>query len=398
MGSAVGLFQTYHQRENVITDNVVYFLKMIQKLDGRSYDALLVELFGDDESQADFDDVFELQPASLKQHAHSVPDACIERDSYKIVVETKGNGAKFTEPQLEGHMEYLTAEGSTGHNEHKDHRLLLTLDVGAFPADLLEKTKRAAKDNSVQWNHLTFVDLASLARQACAETTSEILLNILDEFDNYLDCEKLIPSTDVIMKMVLAGKAHQLNENASSNGYGVYFHPAERRGYSFNRNASMLGMYWQKSIRAIARIQTVAKMVNGDVRSAQVIFSEPDVPIADEDKSQNAETEVGPITTAIALSEDQIAAASHAIDRAEREFGWNLHHEPYYVYLTEPFVQTDFPKTSPRAPFGVRLFNLDEELHLDESSSSSTRSNPTVGVKDLCTQEIADKLRNCSWK
>lgn len=139
-------------------------------------------------------------------------------------------------------------------------------------------------------------------------------------------------------------------------------------------------------------------MVNGDVRSAQVIFSEPDVPIADEDESQNAETEVGPITTATALSEDQIAAASHAIDRAEREFGWNLHHEPYYVYLTEPFVQTDFPKTSPRAPFGVRLFNLDEELHLDESSSSSTRSNPTVGVKDLCTQEIADKLRNCSWK
>ena len=105
MGSAVGLFQTYHQRENVITDNVVYFLKMIQRLDGRSYDALLVELFGDDESQADFDDVFELQPANLKTRSHSVPDACIERDSYKIVVETKGNGAKFRESQLNGHLE-----------------------------------------------------------------------------------------------------------------------------------------------------------------------------------------------------------------------------------------------------------------------------------------------------
>jgi hypothetical protein len=398
MGSAVGLFQTYHQRENVITDNVVYFLKMIQRLDGRSYDALLVELFGDDESQADFDDVFELQPANLKTRSHSVPDACIERDSYKIVVETKGNGAQFREPQLKGHMEYLTADGKKSGSEYKDHRLLLTLDINAFPPDLREETNRAANDNDVRWTHLTFAELATLARQACSDTTNEILRNILDEFDNYLDCENLIPSTDVIMKMVLAGKAHQLNENVSVTKYGVYFHPAERRGYSFNRNARMLGMYWQKSIRAIARIQTVAKMVNGDVRSAQVEFQEPHVPINDEDVEQKDGVEDGSITATHHLSEDQIAAAAQAVDRAERECGWNLRREPYYIYLTEPFVETDFPKTSPRAPFGVRLFNLDEELHLAEGSSSANRSNPTVGAKDLSTHEIAKRLRTCSWR
>lgn len=91
MGTAAGLFQTYHKRENVITDNVVYSLKMIQRLDSRAYDALPVELFDDDGTQDEFDDIFELKPASQKRSTGSIPDACIERNSYRIVVEAKRN-------------------------------------------------------------------------------------------------------------------------------------------------------------------------------------------------------------------------------------------------------------------------------------------------------------------
>ena len=117
MGSPIGPFQTYHGREDVITGNVIHFLKMIQRLDGCAFNGLLAQQFEDDESveSADsFDDDFELQPAQDRSTTHSVPDAEITRGSYRILVEDKGAGPSSGGNSLRGiSTTSPTAGGST---------------------------------------------------------------------------------------------------------------------------------------------------------------------------------------------------------------------------------------------------------------------------------------------
>ena len=74
-----------------------------------------------------------------------------------------------------------------------------------------------ARDRNVCWRHLRYVDLAAAARDACEGTQSPLLPDLLDEFDECLDEENLVPSTDLYMTMVLAGSARRRGRPASES-------------------------------------------------------------------------------------------------------------------------------------------------------------------------------------
>lgn len=161
--------------------------------------------------------------------------------------------------------------------------------------------------------------------------------------------DKLIPISDSwkFMRMQLANQT--LNFNVSNN---IYYEDATRNF----RAHDYLGLYSNKSVRAIGKINAriLAIEINGEL---------------------NFETEYGTLTLE---HKDKIKMAledgiSH---------GYDLKNRKHRYFFVEKFYDTDFKKTTPRAPMGTRIFDLSQILETDTLPE---------------TDEIAKKLREKGW-
>lgn len=85
-------FQRYHQEENVATANTMLLLSQLYHLAPNSFYRVIGEkIFNSQIDNFNPQISFILQ----KKERNSVPDAVIEQQSFKLVVETKMNGQKF---------------------------------------------------------------------------------------------------------------------------------------------------------------------------------------------------------------------------------------------------------------------------------------------------------------
>ena len=234
---------------------------------------------------------------------------------------------------------------------NENYKVLITLD----PKALSKKVEKAFTDYLESYNtdtkqhichrHLTFEQLIQNVKSVL-DANDYDMLEVLEDFEEFCYSENLISNDKYRMRMQLAGTTLQFNiENA------LYYDSIDR-GFSAH---SYIGLYSQKSIRAIGKIKSIVTAVKT------------------ENGTFDYEAEQG------LLTDDMKQLIQTAIEDANN-YGYNMDQARYF--FVEKFYQTDFKKVTPRAPMGSRMFDLSQIL----------------GVKTLPdTEVIASTLQNMEW-
>lgn len=314
-------FQRYHQKENVATANTMLLLSRLYRYSSdKFYQLLKSEWFGN---------AFELEPAFRMQEKSqdSVPDASITQESFKVVVETK-LWSWFDTNQLMHHLLSFSDETC---------KVLLTL-----APEYMAPEKKAAVDaqlasynrnlkHPVRHVNTTFDALVNAIRDLLDEKDSD-MQEILDDFLDYCYHDHLIPTADgwKYLRVQLAGTTFDFNTKEN-----LYYDRIDR-GF---RAHDYLGLYKNKSVKAIGRIQTIITAERRD--SGELEYH----------------AERGTITDA------HKAAIARAIENG-KQYGYDLCSQRYF--FVEQFYASDFRKITPRAPMGSRIFDLTQLLETED--------------------------------
>lgn len=334
----VHYFQRYHSKENVATANTMLLLSRLYRYSSdKFYRFLRSELFSDSfEPEIEFN--------MQEKRGDSVLDAVISQDSFKIIVETKVDDWFY----LEQLVKYLDAFGD------ENNKVLVTLASELMAEEkkkLFEQQLREynlTQDRPIYHVNTTFESLANAINDVIDDRDYE-MQEILEDYLDYCYSAKLIPVSDSwkYMRVQLAGTT--LDFNISQD---IYYHEAGR-GF---RAHDYLGLYNNKSVRAIGKV------------CARIIAVETD-------NGMKYIEEYGEIT-----EERKQKIQNAIVDGIQR--GYDLRTNKHIYFFVEKFYLTDFKKVTPRAPRGTRIFNLTQELGMEQLPD---------------TQKIAELLKTKTW-
>lgn len=331
-------FQRYHKKEDVATANTMLLFSRLYSYSSDKFFRLLKTFFFSDSFNPEI--TFNLQEKSKK----SVPDATISQPSFKIVVETKLSDWFYKE-QLENHL-----------LSFKDEKFKVFMTLA--PTYMAETKKTDFENELKEYNksqkypvmhiNTTFEKIVSAVRDVLDERDYE-MHEVLEDYIIYCENDGLMISSNSwkLLRMKLAGKTFNFNiEN------DIYYDSIEH-GF---RTHGYLGLYKEKSIRAIGKIEAI-------------ITAEVD------DKGEvTYKAEKGKLT------EERKQKILKAISDGA-EYGYDMAGERYF--FVEKFYETDFKKISYGAAMGTRFFDLTEITDVDKKSS---------------TEEIAQKLKMITWE
>ena len=333
-------FQRYHAKENVATANTMLLLSRLYHYSPDKFYKLLKSVFFADGFQPE--PVFKLQEKSRK----SVPDATLTQEGFKIVVEAKMSDWFYFD-QLERHLDSF-----------KDEKNKVLITIAPVFMDDKKKEKFDAqldgynkkKECSVRHVNTTFKFLADGVRSVLNDRDYE-MLDVLEDYRNYCYNDKLIVESDSWrwMRAQLAGTTFDFNFAKN-----LYYDDISR-GF---RAHDYLGLYKEKSVRAIGKITHIVTAVRED------------------DGTLTYNDEKGKLTDAM---KEQI---NFELEDA-KNYGYNLTGNRYF--FVEKFYETDFKKITPYAPMGSRVFDLTQYLNI------KTDELPDVS-------EIAELLKKKDWE
>lgn len=254
------------------------------------------------------------------------------QESVKVIVETK-TGTSFDPDQIRRHLDGL---------KKVEHGLLILLSptVEQIPNDV------ELKPDDKPLLPTTFANVIKCA-QDCLAKHDEEMKSVVDDFEAFCNKEELLPR-DNFMLMVVPCRVN-LPELMK---YALYYCPTY---YTHSQNTRYLGLYENKSIRGIGkiekRVECTVNMEAGEV-------------IAD------------------GLEEYEKSRILDAAQAAKNNRGCDISHD-HRFYICDKIVQTDFRKTSAGGILGHRYLDLRTYL----------------GNGDLPTvEEIANRLSNTSWE
>lgn len=283
--------------------------------------------------------VFTLQEKSEE----SVPDATITQEGFKIVVETKMSDW-FHSDQLLRHLKSFKEERN---------KVLITI-----APELMAKDKKAKFEEQLrEYNenhdypviHInTTFELLAEAVQGVIDDRDYEMQDVLDDYLNYCynDSLILVPDSWNWMRVQLAGTTFDFNIRKK-----LYYDDIDR-GF---RAHDYLGLYKEKSVRAIGRITDIITAVLEE--DGEITYSVEKGEIDDNKKRD----------IAIAIEDG-------------KNYGYSLTKTRFF--FVDKFYETDFRKTTPRAPMGSRVFDLTQVMGVSELPDTSV---------------LAEKLKSITW-
>lgn len=327
-------FQRYHDKENMVTANTMLLLSRLYSYSPDLFFRFLKNYILSDGFEPEIN--FTLQ----KKSVNSIPDAVISQKSFSIAVETKMSD-RFNVDQLKRHLNSFGDE---------DCKVLLTLapkpmhkkDAAEF--ELLLKSHNEKTDNPVLHVNTTFEELIKDVDSILDDRDYE-MQEVLDDYRDFCYTGKLIPNEDGWKYMRVPLCTTTFDFNTSNN---VYF-CSENTNF---RAHDIIGLYNKKSVRAI-----------GKIVSRAVVEMLPNGPKIEPEFGNLTEKEKSIIAKAMILFP-------------------NLREGRHRFFFVEHFYDTDFRKTSPRAPMGTRMFNLTELMGTDK-------------LPDL--EILAEQLKTKTW-
>lgn len=331
-------FQRYHEKENVATANTMLLLSRLYSYSSDKFFRFLKSEYFADSFEPEL--VFTLQEKSLD----SIPDATITQEGFKIVVETKLTDWFYSD-QLMRHLK------SFGDEKNK---VMITLASEPMSTEKLVDFEKQLKEYNESQTYpvihinTTFEMMANAIRDVIDDRDYE-MQDVLDDYLNYCYKDGLIPVSDSwkYLRMQLAGTTIDFNINNN-----VYYDKAER-GF---RAHDFLGLYKQKSVRAIGKI------------CARITAVETEAGI-------KYTSEFGELT------EERKQLIVKAMTDGDSH-GYDLRTIEHRYFFVEQFYETDFKKISPGGSMGTRIFDLATLLGTEE-------------IPDV--EQIAELLRNKSW-
>ncbi len=330
-------FQRYHSKENVATANTMLLLSRLYSYSSDKFFRFLKSEYFSDRFEPEI--VFTLQEKSEE----SVPDATITQEGFKIVVETKMSDW-FHSDQLLRHLKSFKEERN---------KVLITI-----APELMAKDKKAKFEEQLrEYNenhdypviHInTTFELLAEAVQGVIDDRDYEMQDVLDDYLNYCynDSLILVPDSWKWMRVQLAGTTFDFNIRKK-----LYYDDIDR-GF---RAHDYLGLYKEKSVRAIGRITDIITAVLEE--DGEITYSVEKGEIDDNKKRD----------IAIAIEDG-------------KNYGYSLTKTRFF--FVDKFYETDFRKTTPRAPMGSRVFDLTQVMGVSELPDTSV---------------IAEKLKSITW-
>lgn len=329
-------FQRYHSKENVDTANTMLLLSRLYSFSPNKFHAFLKGYILPEDSNSEL--TFVLQ----EKCKDSVPDAVISQKSFKIVVETKLYG-QFEEKQLKNHLDSI--------EENVDYKVLLTIDPNPMKKEFrvkfeeyLAEYNKLLRKPVIHCNH-TFETIIEGIKSVIDERDYEFI-SVLNDYEEYCFSQKLIPDEWKWMRAITAGTTFEINKKLD-----LYYDDADR-GFSGHE---YIGLYTQKSVRAIGRIKAV-------------------IVAKQTDNGLEYNCEKGK------LIDEYKEKIKMAIEDG-KNYGYGLQNTRYF--FVEKFYDTDYKKTSPNPIQRTKFMDLTEILGIEKL--------PTV-------DEIAKLLMNKSWE
>ena len=330
-------FQRYHSKENVATANTMLLLSRLYSYSSDKFFRFLKSEYFSDRFEPEI--VFTLQEKSEE----SVPDATITQEGFKIVVETKMSDWFYSD-QLLRHLKSFKEERN---------KVLITI-----APELMAKDKKAKFEEQLrEYNenhdypviHInTTFELLAEAVQGVIDDRDYEMQDVLDDYLNYCYNDNLIlvPDSWKWMRVQLAGTTFDFNIRQK-----LYYDDIDR-GF---RAHDYLGLYKEKSVRAIGRITDIITAVLEE--DGEITYSVEKGEIDDNKKRD----------IAIAIEDG-------------KNYGYSLTKTRFF--FVDKFYETDFRKTTPRAPMGSRVFDLTQVMGVSELPDTSV---------------IAEKLKSITW-
>jgi len=330
-------FQRYHKGEDVATANTMLLLSRLYSYSPNKFFQFLKEqYFGDIVFEPELS--FVLQDKSEE----SVPDATITQPSFKLVIETKLTDW-FYQDQLIRHLSKF---------KNEEYKVLITLSSEFMEQKKKEMVNQAIAEYNIE--HQTHIIHVNTTFESLAQGVQEVITDrdfemqdVLDDYLDYCHTDNLIVIPDAWKKMRMQLAGTTFDFNISEN---VYYDSIDR-GFSTH---DYLSLYKQKSIRAVGKISAIITAILVDGKLQYTV-------------------ERGELT------EERKQKIDKAIEDGKK-YEYVLDSTRYF--FVEKFYETDFPKITPRAPMGSRMFDLTEVLKRD--------ALPNV-------ENIAQLLRQETW-
>lgn len=334
----INQFQSYSQKENAVTNNVLLMLSRLYQISPRYYEDYLAAITDDSEG-------CKVVPNFTQQvgnQGNGIIDGFIHLPASKVIIETKLSSLEIKAKLLK----------YTDSFEAGEHKVLMHLSSQVYSSaeeqEINNELKKVTKGSPVYFYSRTFEEFAIQLEQLSGTHPYDLNLRELStDFRDYCESNWLITQDRYMLRAMACGQSFDLNVK-----HQFYFDDAIRGYRPFN----YLGIYARKSVQYIGEVENaiVANYTAGE--GLEVLESDHQV------------------------TDEQRTRLINAIDESVA-YGWRIE-VGHRIFLLKNFHPTDFKKTSPGGIFRVRYFNLKEVL----------KEVP------LRTQEIAEKLRDETWK
>lgn len=334
----INQFQTYSQKENAVTNNVLLMLSRLYQINPVYYTDYIAAI-------TEASDGYEVIPSFRQQvgnRGNGIIDGFIHLPASKIIIETKLSSLELKEKLTK----YAESFDST------DHKILLHLSSQHYSEaeekKINDDLKTRVKGKPIYFYSKTFEEFAiQLELLAGEHPYEQSLRQLSDDFRGYCESSGLITQDRHMLRAMACGQSFKLNIK-----HKFYFDDASR-GY---RPFTYLGIYAQKAVHALGKVENMI--------------------IAD----YHPEEGLTVIESETAVTKEQENRLTKAIQESIKA-GWQIQ-TGHRFFLLKDFQITDFEKTSPGGIFRVRYFNLKDMLKpLPENVS-----------------DIATKLRDKTWE
>jgi hypothetical protein len=249
--SDIHYFPRYSQRENVVTNNTLLLLLRLREYSRIRFEKFMESLCADEDRDIQLTTSW-LRFRQQIGTGKSIVDGYIAQDSVKIGVETKLTDA-FDTIQLNNHLALFGME---------QHKVLILLSPSLSDAAKLQldDVRRSALEANIKLIATTFENVVVKAKD-CLSPHEEEMRSLVEDFEDFCSGENLLPRDNFTIFVPPCGQSFEHNIRLS-----LYHCPA---AWS-RRKTKYLGVYTERSIRAIGRIaKVIACTINLSATSPQ---------------------------------------------------------------------------------------------------------------------------------
>lgn len=328
MGEPISLFSGYDQKENRHTNYCLLMLRLIYEESPRLFQQVVGEI------DPDLGAAVGVRFRQQSKRGTRIPDGMILQPAFQVFIETK-NWDWFYDAQLRDHLAELDASAS-------GYKLLIALSnfegsvEGRFAA--VETLCAEEFAGRVRFVALTFEGFVEAIR---ASDLTPALTTMVDEFEEYLDRQWLLPRWRNALDVVNAAQSYDRVLQS-----GAYVCPAAG-GQFEHRRCRYLGLYRWKTVGHLAEVEAVVDLLP---KGAKVRWNNVD------------------------------AAPNDLVERARRVASEHWAYvTPPRVFLLGPLSGTRFLKDSRGG-----LYNSKRYFYLDDGITESAET-------------LADALRDRYW-